>query len=452
MIKLRFKKSYAYLLSLSICLAFTGCQTTNTNSKTLKQNVTTPPEQEATLDTSVTPDVTNEPRDNELPASKNFEDYTSMAELFSAYGIRFGTVIDGFSVQNTNLKKLITHHFNSLTAANEMKAYSLLDQTKSMQNTDGMPIMNYTVADNIAKFAFEQGISMRGHVLVWDAYMSDWFFREGYKNDGAYVDRETMLKRMEYYITEVINHFEENYPGLIYCWDVVNEAVGDNDTEYVAGDARHLRTMRSGSKNMFLECVGDDYVALAFLYAKNAIVAAGSDIKLYYNDYNTFDAEKCAAICELIQSVNTYAKAEDGSYRKLCDGIGMQGYIGGYGVQEGCLESKDIDRIHDAILTYADLGYEVQLTEMAVRNFDNSKETVEKHAIFYRDLFGMLIDINNDERKPLTAISIWSICDNTTFPKDSYVYKLNSPYGGLFTQTYKVKQAFLEVYGTLQPK
>ena len=43
----------------------------------------------------------------------------------------------------------------------------------------------------------------------------------------------------ESYITQVVTHFEETFPGVVYCWDVVNEAVGDNAGEYKPADARH---------------------------------------------------------------------------------------------------------------------------------------------------------------------------------------------------------------------
>ena len=62
--------------------------------------------------------------------------------------------------------------------------------------------------------------------------MCDWFFREGYKTDGAYVSADVMKNRLKMYIDEVMTHFEEKYPGAIYCWDVVNEAVADNAGEF----------------------------------------------------------------------------------------------------------------------------------------------------------------------------------------------------------------------------
>ena len=49
----------------------------------------------------------------------------------------------------------------------------------------------------------------------------------------------------------------------------------------------------------------------------------------------------------------------------------MQGYIGGYGRQEGCLNAKDLVQIKQTIKMYSDLGVEVQLTEVAVRKMMN---------------------------------------------------------------------------------
>ena len=175
-----------------------------------------------------------------------------------------------------------------------MKAYSLLDQRASQQAEDGMPVMNYRTADAMVRWAQAHGIGVRGHTLVWDAYMSDWFFREDYDPAKPYADRETV--NLHPGGDDPLRG--EKFPGVVYCWDVVNEAVGDNDKEYVAGDPRHLRTVRSGGPNLFRERLGDDYVELAFL-RQDAEEALGADIRLYYNDYNAYFPEKAAAILAL---------------------------------------------------------------------------------------------------------------------------------------------------------
>ena len=374
-------------------------------------------------------------------------EYDNLYTLTAPHGFKLGAPLSFVQLKDGNYLNLVKKHFNSLTTTNEMKAYSLLDERASKASADGMPVMNYWAADQMVGWAQENGIGVRGHVLVWDAYMCDWFFREGYDTKQPYADPETIKARTEYYITQVVTHFEETFPGVVYCWDVVNEAVGDSAGEYAADDPRHLRTLRNGGVNLFQKYMGDDYVELAFLYARNVVDALGADIKLYYNDYNAYFSDKATAILNLARSVNSYAANDDGTPRKLMDGIGMQGYIGGYGTQNGCLVDSHIGMIESAIKGYAAEELEVQITEMAVRNFDLSQ--AEKHADFYARLFEMFMGLNGENGNPLVAVSIWGLTDYPNEPQGTYVYSLNSPYGGLVDENLQYKDAFVKVYEVL---
>ena len=372
----------------------------------------------------------------------------SLGTLTQPHGFTMGAALSFYQLRDNRYLDLLKQHFNTFTATNEMKAYSLLDERASRAAEDGMPVMNYKAADAMVGWAKANGLKVRGHVLVWDAYMCDWFFREGYSTTKDYADAETIKKRTEYYITEVITHFEEKFPGVVYCWDVVNEAVADSITDYAPGDPRHLRIKRDGNDNLFQKYMGDDYVVLSFLYACSAVEALGADIKLYYHDYNAYFADKAAAICELVKSVNSYAVDESGNPRKLMDGVGMQGYIGGYGTQSGCLVDSHIMMIKNAILGYAALDMDVQITEMAVRNFEPAE--ADKHAQFYANLFDMFTSLNTENDNPLSSVSIWGLVDHPNEPKGTYNYNLNSPYGGLFDEKLNEKDALHKVMEQLQ--
>ena len=58
---------------------------------------------------------------------------------------------------------------------------------------------------------------------------------------------------------------------------------------------------------------------------------------------------------------------------KLCDGLGMQGYVGGYGQQAGCMNPNDIKLFGNAIKFYSDMGLEVHVTELALSNYEKEK-------------------------------------------------------------------------------
>ncbi len=368
-----------------------------------------------------------------------FEQKEPLFESAVRHGFMMGTVINPQNLQKKAYTDMVKADFNSLTAGNEFKAYSLLNQSASMKSENGMPVMNYNQADAIAKFAQENGIGIRGHVLVWDAYMPAWFFKEGYKNDGTFVSSDVMKKRLQYYIEEVVAHFETNFPGVVYCWDVVNEAVADGTNECKPDDERRVRTSRSGTTNYFYDVIGPDYVELSFKYARQAAKKANANIKLFYNDYNTFLSPKREAIGKLIQSIN--------KNEKLCDGVGMQGYVGGYGQQSGCMNLNDINLFKNAIVFYTNMGLEVQVTEMALRNYE--KAQAAKHEAFYEDFFKMLAAVA-DEHHSLTCVAIWGICDNPSLPKTDYSYKMNGPYCGMFNYNCTKKPEFYRVCKVLQ--
>lgn len=377
------------------------------------------------------------------------EDYDPMWQLAEPYGFKFGGAFSYSDLGNTVFMDFLARHFNSLTCCNETKAYSLLDMDESRMSEDGMPRMNYSQADAMITWAQQHGIKVRGHVLVWDAYMTQWFFHEDYDTAKPVADKETMKARLASYIDQVMTHFEEQFPGVIYCWDVVNEAIGDNGLEYSPADPRHLRTGRNGGSNCFLDYLGDDYVEYAFLCARNTQEKLGKDIRLFYNDYNLFFPEKRAAACALVDSIQSYAKDEEGNPRSLIDGIGMQGYMGGYGEQNGCLDPSIITNVKASVQAYASRGMEVQLTEMAVRNFDKSKAA--EHDAFYSKLFSdVFMQANTEGNAPLTAVCIWGLVDAYPNMKGNYVYNLNSPYGCLLTTDYKIKTCFDAVYHTLK--
>lgn len=429
----QFRKIIYMILCLVLLGVLTACESTvQPEAPTATPKPTMAPKEILTPTPTATPTPT-----------PNLQNYTIKEEA-EKFGFTFGGPISGTTINSSKYKNLVKNEFNSITATNEMKAYSMLDRTASQKNPEGMPVINFETADRIVEYAQSISIGVRGHV-----HMSDWFFREGYSWNGDYVDAETLKARVKYYIEEVITHFETKYPGVVYCWDVVNEAVGDNATEYEIGDSRHVRTMRSGGDNMFYKIMGPEYVELSFLWAKDTVEKLKAEnpavsIDLFYNDYSTFQEGKRDAIIELLKSINSYAKDENGNYRKLCDGMGMQSYIGGYGTQSGCMNMEDIEKIKTAILMYHDLGLQVHITEMAVRNYQTEK--AEQHAEYCGKLFQAFAEINSKETV-ITNISVWGMFDNPGLAESDYSFKMNGPYCGLFTETYERKQSY---YGALE--
>ena len=339
--------------------------------------------------------------------------YKPLAKLAAQHGFKLGTVVNYINVTtNDNYKNLVKYHFNSLTAGNEFKAYSLLDQAKSAKSKDGMPVMNYDKADTIISFAKENGIQMRGHVLVWHAYMCDWFFREGYDTSKKYVSKAVMQKRLQYYIKEGITHFEKKYPGVIYCWDVVNEAVNDDGT------------MRTSSN--WYKVYGDaGYVTDAFTFARKY---ADKDVKLFLNDYNEYAAAKRDRIYQVVKDL--YDKG-------LCDGVGMQSHYS--------MTSPTIAAVKVAIQKYNQIDpgkIEIQLTELDIHNTFRTAADQKSVATKYQSLFNMLVDSRRNQKINITGVTFWGLTDGDSWLSD---FKGETSYPLLFGADYAAKSAYFAV-------
>ena len=174
----------------------------------------------------------------------------------------------------------------------------------------------------------------------------------------------------------------------------------------------------------------------------------GADIGLFYNDYNMLYADKRGAAKYLVESINGFAADGAGGYRRLIDGIGMQGYMGGYGAQAGCLSEDLISNTRASIRTYAALGMEVHITEMALRNYEAAHDA--EHAAFYRRMFDMLKAVNAElGRDVLTSVTIWGVNDVTPNDFNRYTWMLNSTRGGILTEDGRIKASFDAMYDAL---
>ncbi len=261
-------------------------------------------------------------------------------------------VIGQSSVVDTNGGYLIRYHMNSMGPGNNMKPQFTVDLTGSataynaattQAGKDSInihPIIKFN-GNLIAQlnWAQRQGFKMRGHTLVWYSQTpGTGFFREGYASSGTRLTKEKMTSRLENYIKEVIRLIHEGWPGVLLACDVVNEAVND-----VTG------TDRSANNEWYTTFGDNTYIMKAFEFARNYTMHYGeTQIKLYYNDYSTHDANKADGIV------------------RICGPIFRAGYLDGIGMQE-----------HDAIASptaaqwkasYA--KFDTVCSEMAVTEFD----------------------------------------------------------------------------------
>ena len=311
-----------------------------------------------------------------------------------------GVGINGSTLENQTLNiprymELSKKHFNSCTMTNLMKSGYILDQRgsqESLKNGDGAPALTFWSIDPTLLWCQENGMKMRGHTLVWHTQAPDWFFREGYENEGEFVSKEVMLFRMESYIKQLLYHVQTEYPGVIYCWDVVNEAV---DPDSPAPESFFMcRTKIGDAPNPWYATIGEDYVEKAFTYARKY---ADPDVKLFYNDYNTYQAPKTENIYKLCEALKE---------KGLIDGIGMQGYWG--------LDYPADAAIENAIRKFAELELEIQITELSIGVDQETEAQFQRQGDKYARVFQMFHDLDTAAGGPanITNVTVFGLVDH----------------------------------------
>lgn len=301
----------------------------------------------------------------------------------------------------------IKENFNSITMENEMKPESLLDWDGSEKSKDGMPAIKEETLEKALKAAQEAGIPLRGHTLVWYSQTPEWFFSKKYDPSKGYVDKATMKKRMESYIKQVLTYCKENYPGLIYAWDVVNEAVGDD------GNYR--------TESMWYETYGDfSYIKDAFTFARKY---AEKGTKLFLNDYNEYIAQKRDLF---------YAKVVELHDAGLLDGVGMQSHWD--------MDFPSVDLFETALEKYASIdGIEIQLTEIDMHNTDDSEEGLKKQAERYKEFFDVITKMKREGKANITSVTFWGLKDGESWLSGS---KGETSYPLLFTDDMEKKPCY----------
>jgi len=310
-------------------------------------------------------------KEETLPALKDvYKDYFPI-----------GNIINGRYMTSEYLE-LLTEHFNTVTAENQMKPDHLAPREKG-------GAYNFDSADNMVNEMLKRGITVHGHTLVWHAQTPAWMTA----GTPAQV-KENMIK----HINTVMSH----YKGKVFSWDVLNEAVrerinpGDQDLSW--------KTQLREDSGWF-KALGADFIELAFRTAR----AADPDVELYYNDFNLDNQRKAQVTANMIKEINDKYKAE-GNKRNLIDGVGMQAHYG---------TSTSAANVRSSIQKFASLGIKVAISELDIemksvgkssgtgKNYQTTDAEQRVQALAYAQLFNVF----KENKEHITRVTMWGMDD-----------------------------------------
>jgi endo-1,4-beta-xylanase len=333
---------------------------------------------------------------------------------------KLGAAVTSVQLKDPATAALILRQFNCLTAEYEFMPQFLEPEPGKF---------TFERADAIARFAEAHHLRLTGHMLCWHQLTPKWMFAG---TDGKPLPREKALANLKLYIDTVVKH----YHGTIDSWNVVNEAISDNDGEWL----RDTPARRA---------IGDDYIQKAFQFAHEA----DPDAALYYNDYNIEDPEKLPKVLKLIKTLQ--------DHKVRLDSVGIQGHW--------LLNHPSVDVIEAGIAALSRTGVKIMITELDVdvlprenvgadlsakqKNAANPykdqipPDVLEQQAKRYADLFGVF----KKHHDSITRVTLWGVDDAQSWLND-FPVKGRTNYPLLFDRQLHAKPALQAVLNVLDEK
>jgi len=312
-----------------------------------------------------------------------------------------------FEGTDTAAVDIVTKQFNQISPENVLKFQPIHPAADRYA---------FEAADRFVQFGADRRMQVVGHTLVWHSQTGAWVFQGA---DGKPADRDTLLARMRDHIRTVVGR----YKGRIHGWDVVNEAIDEDGS---------LR------KSPWQVGIGDDYIAKAFEFAREA----DPDAELYYNDFNLEKPAKRAGVIKLVRDLQA---------RKVrIDGIGNQAHWR--------LDTPSIEEIDQTLVELHATGLKVMYTELDINLLPNTPrgadpaianpyanglpdEVQQQLARRYGDVFRLFLK----HRNAVTRVTFWGLSD-----ADSWLNRGRMNYPLLWDRQRRPKPAFDAVVEVLK--
>ncbi|MGA2237370.1 MAG: endo-1,4-beta-xylanase [Terriglobales bacterium] len=327
----------------------------------------------------------------------------SLREAAQRSGLLIGTAVRPAQLSEAAYASTLAREFNMLEPEDALKWEVVHPARQSF---------DFSQADQIVDFATRHDMKVRGHTLVWHRQNPKWL------TEGKYISDE-LAQILEQHIKTVVGH----YRGKVFAWDVVNEAF----------DELHPGKLRStiwrDQPGIGLAGDSSSYIERCFRWAHEADPQA----QLFYNE----------AEAEVVnpKSDAIYAMVRDFRQRGVpINGVGFQMHIAN--------RHADVASISANIKRFADLGVQVQITEMDVAlpvdpNGNPRPEDLQLQADIYRQIAAACLS-----RPGCTAIQTWGFTD-----KYSWIASHSKQTQGAalpFDRNYRAKPAYEALRNALE--
>ncbi|HWA68525.1 MAG TPA: endo-1,4-beta-xylanase [Rhizomicrobium sp.] len=294
----------------------------------------------------------------------------SLKAIAAAKGFVFGTAAASYELKDADFIPALLRDAAQIVPEYEMKRDALEPRPGQY---------DFTALDALFGFARQNGLSLRGHPLVW------------WHSNPPWLAPALAARRDEKLMTGHIETILRRYP--LASVDVVNEAIAEG--------GNGLRP------SPWLTAFGPGYIDMAFHAAR----AAAPNTRLVYNDYG----------CEWASGDRTRAahlKLLDGllARRVPVDALGLQGHLWAFG------DRVDQKKLRDFLGAVQDRGLAILVTELDVDDTGGPMDIGSRDRAV-ADEARRFLDVVLD--CPATqAVLTWNLSDRYVDPPENWKWKL----------------------------
>ncbi len=281
----------------------------------------------------------------------------------------------GVAASPNRLYPIVSQEFGQLTPENDMKPDRIATSSGGLQNTGG--------ADQLVNFAQSNNMLVRGHTLVW------------HSQAGAL--QGASQSTLNNFIGNAINR----WGSKIAYWDVVNEALEDNNTGRRRNQWPHTMNRDANGDGDYFDSGDTDVIRDSFIRAKQVVQAGGYNTKLCINDYDVEGLtvaggtpnRKANALYDIVRN-----------YRQYIDCVGFQAH---FNDNPNSIITADLQA---NIQRFADLGVEVHISELDIDDDLSNNDIGTGQAENYRKVVRACLNVAK-----CTGITVWGISDSESW-------------------------------------
>lgn len=313
-------------------------------------------------------------------------DYASAKGKFIGNLMRDG-MFENEQVNGGSTDKILRTEYNAIVLGNKMKMSNLLRIRPQDPFNIKITDINTENIDKFVSYADKHQMRKRGHVMIWYKQIPSWLEAEApnWTAQQVYDFSKSYILALSSYSA-----------GKIDEWDVINEAITNNDFR-----RNTWYDIVSSQANDDGEVGFQSYFAHLFKWARQA----DAGVELFYNDYNIepFGTSKNNFMRNLVKELKS-------THAAPVDGVGLQGHFKIDQVTE-----QFVAKVGQTIDDLGVSGFTVNITELDIRICTGDNGNIQTQKDAYKRIVSTAFD-----RENCNTILIWGSSDNDSWINTHY--------------------------------